>query len=163
MRAAIPTSLVDNSYENFPEGTYMGAIDSAEVRDVKNDGSWITLKIGLSDIKPFEGTSDPGRSRFQAEITLTTDGVNLFEVTNWADKNVPFGIRKTAGLLAGLAEGLGVAQRTPAGVECDLEAVVDGLTTGQFAGERVGFEVVHYSPKNSDKTYDQVNRFGAAG
>lgn len=162
MRANIPTALVDNAYEVFPKGTYVGRIDGAEVRDVKNDGSWITLKLELSGISAVEGTEDPGRTRFSSDLTISSDGTSLLEVTNWGDSNIPYGVRKSAGLLAGLAEGLGVAERGPNGVSADLAQVVEALTEGQFKGEQVAFEVDHYSPKNSDKTYDQFNRFAPA-
>ena len=162
MRATVPSNIVDNSYEVFPEGNYEGALAGAEHRDVKGDGSWKTLKIVTDNITPREGTGEPGRSKFQADITLTTDGVDIFEVEDFSSKDVPFGIVRSAGLLAGLAEGLNLGTRGPNGVEVDLKAVVEALIDGQFAGEKVSFQVSHYKPKNSDKVYEQYNRFGAA-
>ena len=161
MRASVPTAVVDNTYENFPQGNYDGEIREAELRDVNNDGSWLTLKVGVDNITPREGTANPGRDRFQSDITIRTDGVDLFEVTDFSNPDLPFGIRRAAGLLAGLGEGLGVAERTVEGVSVDLKAVAEALIDGKFKGERVGFEVTHYTNKK-DKTFDQYNRFGAA-
>lgn len=161
MRASIPTAIVDNTYENFPEGTYVGSIDGAEIRDVKDDGSWITMKLSIGSITPADGTEDPGRKRFTGELTLVNDENDVRTMTNFG-QGAHFGLVRTAGLLAGLAEGLGVAERTPQGVQVDLDAVISGLADGQFAGEQVAFEVTHYTSKSNGKTYDQYAKFGPA-
>jgi hypothetical protein len=161
VRASVPTSTVDNTYEVFPKGVYDGNLSGAQQRDVNGDGSWITLKLSVSDITPKEGTADPGRTAFNSDLTLKTDGVDLFEVENFNSRDVPFGIRRSAGLLAGLAEGLGVAARENGIVSVDLAAVVTALVDSQFDGERVGFEVSHYTPKGGEAR-DQYNRFGPA-
>lgn len=162
MRASVPTSVVDNTYEVFPQGYYDGDIVEAEVRDPNGDGSWLTLKIRTENITPKEGTEDPGRSAFQSELTIKTDGIELFDVDNFNDRSIPFGLVRAAGALAGLAEGLGVATRENGAVDVDLRQVAEALAAGQFNGERVGFQVTHYSPKDSDKTYDQFGGFGPA-
>lgn len=162
MRASVPTAVVDNTYEVFPQGYYDGDIAAAELRDPNKDGSWLTLKVAVSNITPKDGTQDPGRSAFQSDLTIKTDGVDLFEVEDFSDRDLPFGIRRSAGLLAGLAEGLGVATRENGSVQADLRAVAEALIEGNFEGERVGFEVAHYTPKDSDKARDQYNRFGPA-
>lgn len=163
MRARVPTQLVDNEYEAFPKGFYDGDIDSAEVRDPKDDGSWLTMEVGFASITPKEGTNDPGRSRFSNGITIYSEGVHVKDVEDFSNNDLPFGVRRAGGLLAGLAEGLGVATRDDDGyLDVDIEAVIDALTSGEFEGERVGFQVGHYSPKNSDKTYEQFERFGPA-
>lgn len=161
MRVSIPTALVDNTYENFPEGTYVGTIDGAEIRDVMNDGSWITLKISVDGVSPIGNTPEPGRQRFTGEVTLVTDGSDIRTLTDFG-KDTHFGLVRAAGLLAGLAEGLGVGERTPQGLQVDLDAVINGLADGQFAGEQVAFEVTHYTSKKSGKTTDQYAKFGPA-
>jgi hypothetical protein len=163
MRASIPTNVVDNSYAVFPEGTYTGALQSAEVRDPKSDGSWLTLKVGLDTITPMDGTTDPGRATFKGDFTIATDGHDLREIEDFSSREIPFSIVRSAGLIAGMAEALGVANRENGQVDVDIRQVLEALTEGNFAGERVAFEVTHYSPKNSDKTYEQFNRFGTAG
>ena len=162
MRASVPTSAVDNTYEEFPVGMYDGEIGSAEIRDPNGDGSWLTLKLGVENISAKEGTDDPGRSTFQSDITILTDGTDLREVEDFSNGELPFPIRRAAGLLAGLAEGLGVATRENGRVEVDIQAIADALTNGEFAGERVGFEVSHFYNKKTKKTRDQYNRFGPA-
>jgi hypothetical protein len=159
LRASVPTSVIDNTYENFPQGTYDGDIGSAEIRDPNGDGSWLLLKLGLTTVAAAEGTGDPGRSAFTSDITLVTDGVDVRE-TDFSGK-IPFPITRASGLLAGLAEGLGVATRTNGRVDIDLQSVVDALTGGEFSGERVGFQVSHFTNRK-DKTYDQYAHFGPA-
>lgn len=164
MRARVPTSVVDNTYEAFPAGLYDGKIATAEIRDASKtkDGSWLTLKLGVEDITPRDGTPSPGREKFTGELTLTTDGVDVFTVEDFTNPNVPFGIRKTAGLLAGLAEGLNLGTRTKEGVEADLKQVAEALVAGDLKGDKISFEVAHYTNKTTGKIYDQYNRIGAA-
>jgi len=162
-KARVPGSLIDNEYQTFPKGFYDGDIASAEIRDPRNDGSWLSLELGMENVTPKEGTEDPGRSSFSTGITISTDGVHVTEVEDFSNGELPFAIRRAGALLAGLAEGLQVTTRDDSGVvEVDIEAVVNALTSGEFEGDRVGFQVDHYSPKNSDKTYEQYNRFGHA-
>lgn len=162
MRASVPTSTVDNTYEAFPRGAYDGEIQGAEIRDPNNDGSWLVLKLSVSGVTPKEGTADPGRSAFQSDITLKTDGVDVTTVEDFGNRDLPFPIRRSGGLLAGLSEALGVASRDNGQVSFDPAAIVDALVDGQFVGEKVGFEVGHYTPKGSTDARDQYNRFGPA-
>lgn len=162
MRASVPATTVDNSYETFPAGYYTGEITSVELRDPNGDGSWLVLKVAVAGITPKKGTPAPGRDRFQGDITIKTDGVDLFTVESFGNPDLPFMIRKGAGLLAGLAEGLGVAKRVNGQVEADLEAVSEALIAGEFKSNKIGFEVSNRKAKDSDKVYDGYNRFGAA-
>tara|TARA_R110002020_G_scaffold121916_3_gene277024 strand:+ start:17856 stop:18353 length:498 start_codon:yes stop_codon:yes gene_type:complete len=165
MQVTIPTSLIDQSYEAFPEGTYSGELDSSELRDPKGDGSWLTLKLGFDEVMANTGTDDPGRSRFTGDITIATDGYDVRELqeSDLRNKNVPYSVRRTSGLLAGMAEGLGIVQRNgTGGVTVDLAEIVEALTEGNFAGERVAFEVSHYTTA-AGKTREQIKQFGRAG
>lgn len=162
MKAQVPNTIVDNDYEAFPEGFYDGEISGAQLRDPNNDGSWLILKLSLTNVTPKDGTQDPGRNRFSGDITLRTDGTDLFEVSNFADNELHFAIRRSAGLLAGLGEGLGVATRVGGSVDVDLKAVAEALIDGNFENAKVGFQVSHYTNKKSGKTYDQFARFGSA-
>lgn len=161
MRVSVPTNIVDNSYEIYPEGNYDGDIASASIRDVLGDGSWLTLKVSLDGVTARDGTADAGRDRFQSDITLRTDGTDLFEVENFANGEIPFGIRRAAGLLAGLAEGLSIEDRADGAVGVDLKEVAEALVDGEFEGERVSFQVSHYTPKKEGSTArDQYGKFG---
>lgn len=162
MRARVPTAVVDNTYEAFPEGYYNGKITGAELRDPNKDGSWLVLKLATGDVTPKEGTADPGRSAFSGDITIKTDGVDLFEIEDFTDRNIPYPVRLSAGLLAGLAESLGVGTRQNGAVEADLKALAEALIDGNFEGESIGFSVKHWTPKGGD-TRDQFGSFGAAG
>lgn len=159
MRARVPTAAIDNSYEAFPEGAYDGQIASATLRDPNGDGSWLILKLGLDSIVPKEGTSDPGRERFSGDITIETDGVNVFDVEDFGNGKLDFRIRKSGALLAGLAEGLGLVTRENGQVDVDLREVADSLIDGQFEGETVGFEIGNWQPKEGP-TRDQYRAFG---
>lgn len=161
MRVSIPTSGIDNTYEAFPEGAYEGQIASASLRDPNNDGSWLVLKIGIDSITAKEGTSETTRDRFSGDITIQTDGVNLFEVENFGNGKIPFTIKKAADLLAGLAEGLGVAGRDGGRVDVDLKEVAEALIDGQHEGDSVGFEVANWQPKAEGSSLrDQFASFG---
>lgn len=163
LRVNVPTNIVDNSYEIYPEGNYDGDIASASIRDVLGDGSWLTLKVSLDGVTARDGTADASRDRFQSDLTIRTDGIDLFEVENFANGEIPFGIRRAAGLLAGLAEGLSIEGRESGQVGVDLKEVAEALVDGQFEGERVSFEVAHYTPKKEGSTArDQYNTFGVA-
>ena len=163
MRARVPEAVVDNAYELMPTGNYDGAIVSAVIRDPNNDGEWLTLRVSIEGVTSRDGTADTGRDRFQSDLTIRTDGVDLFEVEDFTNGEIPFGIRRAAGLLAGLAEGLGVESRADGAVEVDLRSVTEALIDGQFAGEQVAFEVSHYKgTKPGAKARDQYNRFGIA-
>ena len=164
MRASIPTNVVDNTYATFPAGVYTGGLASAEQRDPQGSGEWLTLKVGFNEVTPNEGTEDPGRSSFAADITIRTGGFDVTEIEDFSKRDIPFAIVRSAGLLASMAEALGVASRENGRVDVDIRQVVDALTEGNFAGERISFEVSHYTPKNSpDKVYEQFAHFGMAG
>lgn len=161
MRAAVPAAVVDNSYSAFQPGYYNGQIAGAEIRTPQE--GWQVIKLVVDNITPQEGTNDPGRTRFQGDLTIETDGVNLFEVEDFGKGDLPFMIRKSAGLLAGLAEGLGVGERVNGIVHADLKQVAEALIAGQFKGEKIGFEVANRpNKKDPEKPYDGYNRFGKA-
>lgn len=162
MRARVPTAIIDNTYEAFPEGHYNGKIVGAELRDPNRDGSWLILKLAAGDVTPKEGTPNPGRGAFSGDITLKSNGIDLFEIADFSDTSIPYPIRLSAGLLAGLAEVLGVGDRSNGAVETDLKAFTTALLDGQFQGEAVGFSVKHWS-KADGTPRDQFGAFGAAG
>ena len=163
MRAHVPSNIIDNTYEEFPRGFYSGAIASAAIRDPNNDGSWLTLKIGVDSITPKDGTADPGRASFAAELTTLTDGVDLFEVEDFSNGKLPYPVVLSAGLLTRMAEALGVVTRGPNGSDLDLREFAGKLIDGKFVSERIGFQVTHYTTKGDNpKTYDQYGAFGSA-
>lgn len=163
MLATIPTSLVDNEYELFPEGTFVGKLADAKTRTF--DGGDAVINVSITDTEVVEGDQDPGGRTFTGRITFTQGGLNVLEVSNFGDNTLPFGIRRAGGLLAGLAEAVGAVQRDPSGapVALDLEAFVDSLLTGEYAAAPVRFTVTHYTPKKSgSKARDEFLRIGPA-
>ena len=162
MRARVPSNIIDNSFKLFPEGAYDGDITGAVIRDPNNDDSWLLLKVSVGNITAKDGTASPGRDRFQSDITLKTDGTSVFEIEDFGGADVPFVLERGAGLLAGLAEGLGIAETRENGAAyVDLKEVVEALIDGNFEGERVGFEVAHWTSKGDKPvTRDQYVTFG---
>lgn len=164
MRARVPANLIRSTYSVFPEGNYSGEIVSASLRDPKGDGSWLTLKLGVGSVTANEGTDNPGRDRFQSDILIKTDGVNVFDIEDFNDEAIPFQIRKASGLLAGLAIGLGVVEEGKGGSDLDLKDVAEALIDGKFQGDRVGFTVGHWTGSKEGATpRDQYKEFGHAG
>jgi hypothetical protein len=161
MRASVPSTVVDNEYSLFPQGTYEGEIATAELRTPKE--GWQVLKLAVENVAPREGTGDPGREKFQSDITILNEGVNVLEVADFSDPDVPFQIKRAAGLLAGLGEALGVAERVNGVVHADLKQVAEALIAGEFKGNKIAFEVTHFQGKKAgSKARDQYNRFAPA-
>lgn len=166
MRVQVPSAVVNNSYKAFPQGSFDGTISAAQVRDIKNDGSWVVIKLSLDKVTPREGTPNPGRDRFSGDITLVNtdregNTVDLRQLTE-INGDTPFSIERSAGLLAGLGAALGVAEVDDAGnVGVDFSQVAEALVDGQFAGQRIGFEVSHYTTSKNE-TRDQLATIGMA-
>lgn len=166
MRAVVPTSVTDNRPDAFPEGFYEGTISGAAVRDPNKDGSWVLVALSLSDITPREGTADPGRKSYRSDILLRNtdrDG-NVVDIRELDSVNggTPFQIRRAAGLLAGLGLAVGAAERTPQGDIVDFGAVAEQLVGGAFEGQRISFQVNHWTPKGGGEARDQIVRIGPA-
>lgn len=167
MRVRVPKAVVENSYEAFPEGNYEGVISGADVRDPNNDQSWLLIKLATSDVTAREGTADPGRSAFSGDIVLrntdreTGDVVDVREISD-VNGSTPFAIRRSAGLLAGIAAALQVGDVADSGdVEVDLGEVAEALVNGDFEGQKIAFAVSHYTNRKGD-TYDQFDVIGPA-
>lgn len=158
MRVSVPSAVAHNKYEAFPEGFYTGEI--SEAKQVQSqDGSWRGVSISHGSVLPNEGTDDPGRNRYTATLTIERDGVNVLEVADFTDDSLPYGIRKSGALLAGLAEGLNIAEVANGQIDFDPEALVEALLEGTFEGERVSFEVTNWGENNEN---DQVEQYGPA-
>lgn len=167
MRVNVPNAIVDNEYPAFAPGTYDGTIASADVRDPNKDGSWLLIKLGLSDVTPREGTQGDGRSAFSGDIVIRntdqeTGAVQDLREMESINGECHWSIERGAGLLAGIGFALGVADRDEQNTTVDLAQVAEALVDGDFAGQRVGFEVGNYISKKNQKTYDQFNAIGPA-
>mgnify|MGYP006283097509 CR=1 FL=1 len=162
MRAPIPTGRIRNRYDPFPQGTYRGRLTEAEVRDPTGEGEWLTIEVTVEDIEPVGETDDPGRSTYSDDLTIQTDGLHVDDVEDFTNDEVPFGLVRTAGLLAGLGEAVGALEIDDGAVEnaVDISPILSALNEGEFDGEIVGFEIGHWT-NNDDEVNDQFAAFGA--
>lgn len=166
MQASVPTTAVDNEYELFPEGTFVGELSGAELRE-RDDGR-ADLQVSFSNTAPFsENDPDTGGRTFSGKIAVVRDGINVTDVGDFSDQDLPWAIRKAGALFGGLAEAVGAGQRDEetGQVYLDVAQLLGALQDGDFAGESAVFEVTHFSftPDDEDDeiTLDQFNRIGA--
>lgn len=170
----VPTALVDNDYELFPEGAFMGVLSGAAQKEF----DWGTiLNVSLAKTSPLdEGGAETNGRTFTGRISLSHDGVSLFDITSVEGATFP--LRKAAGLLAGLAEAVGAVERTNGSISLDLEDFVEALTGGVYEDQAVLFRVSHNSWETKDSagevvrdgsgspvinTRDEFFQIGAAG
>jgi len=138
MQSVIPTSVVDNAFVPFPEGTYKGALSDCNLVSNK-DETWAGLECTFTDVEPVGDYPEDGRP-FTDTITIRLSGQSVLDVTDFA--NLPrkmYGLQLGGGLLAGLAEAFGAAIRTEEGVAVDLEAFIGDLQDGLHEAKEVVF------------------------
>jgi hypothetical protein len=142
MQSVIPTNIVDNVYEPFPEGTYKGRL--ADCKLVTNDDkTWAGLEVSFVDNEPLNDSPEDARA-FTDTITIRAKGKSITEVDSFA--TLPkeyFGLRLGSGLLAGLAEAFGAAVRTEDGVAVDLEDFISNLQSGAHKDKYAVFITRH--------------------
>lgn len=165
MRTKVPVSGIRNEYEPFPVGLYTGTLGEVELRDPQGEGEWLTLRLPTENIEAEgEETGDPGRSRYQDEVTIKTDGIDLGEDVEEVSDELPFQIQRAAEVLGGLAWALGVIQideDATGDVELDFGELIDALQQQEFEGERVAFQIGHWEDDDG-ATHDQYVAFGPA-
>lgn len=151
----VPTSIVDNEYVPFPEGTYRGALE--DCKPVKNDdGSWMGLELSFVDIEAV-GDSPEELRPFTDTITIRVKNQSLVDVVDITQlPRELFGLRLGAGLLAGLAEAFGEAVRTEEGVNVDLESMIENLQDGTFKGREATFVTRQKSRKYTNSEGNEV-------
>lgn len=149
----VPTSIVENTYEPFPEGTYMGTYSDFSIRD-NADGSWMALDLTFTDIQPADDTSPEDGRPFTGSVTIRVKDVSLVDVDDVS--SLPrelFALRLGAGLLGGLALAFGEAHETDEGVDFDLENFISKLQNGAMQGKQAAFVTKH--KKRSGTYIDQ--------
>lgn len=163
MQVEIPNHVVQNEYPAFPAGHYEGVVSDAQIRDPRGDGSWLLIRLRLTDVQPREGTPDPGRRSFSGDITLRNtdkDGNVLdLRVVSEVNGSTPRSLQRGAGLIAGLAAAAGLAERTANGLVVDLDYVVSELLSDQMNGLAVAFTVTNRTDKNG-KLIDELSVIG---
>jgi hypothetical protein len=154
-QSVIPTTIVDNVYEPFPEGTYRGRL--ADCKLVTNDDkTWAGLEVSFIDNEPLNDSPEDARA-FTDTITIRAKGTSITEVTDF--KTLPkelFGLRLGGGLLAGLAEAFGAAIRTEDGVALDLEDFISNLQSGSHKDKMAVFITRHRSRKYKNQQGEDV-------
>ncbi|KKL73638.1 hypothetical protein LCGC14_2072920, partial [marine sediment metagenome] len=138
----VATNIVDNVYEPFPEGTYMGSFADCDMK-TSQDNSWAGLELSFTDVEPVGDSPEDGRP-FKDTITIRVKDVSILEVEDFsALPKEQFALRLGVGLLAGLAEAFGAATRTEDGVDVDLEGFLASLQDGSFRGLEASFITRH--------------------
>lgn len=165
MKAHVPTSLVDNEYELFPAGTFVGKLSGATLRE-NSDGSRVSLRVSIGDTQPAdEEQPDTNGRTFSGDVAVRWDGQSVTEIADFSDDNLPFPLRLGAARLAGLAECVGAAERdTETGtVSTDFARLIEALQDGAFEGETVGFSVQHRSYENANGDEVETDDFAKIG
>lgn len=168
MRAHVPTSLVDNEYELFPEGTFAGELASAE-RQEYDDGERITIRAAFANTRGLgEDAPETNGRTFTGEIPVRHGGQSVTEIADFSNSEIPFPLRLGAGWLAGLAEAVGAATRDEETgvVDVDFAEFLEALQDGEFKDREVAFEVRHRTYENNDGEEvetDDFRRIGPAG
>lgn len=151
MSVTLPKSIVENAYEPFPAGTYMGVY--ADCGIAKNqDGSWMALELTFVDNEPI-GDSPPDGRPFKDTITIRVKDQSILDFDDFsALPKELFGLRLGAGLLAGLALAFGEATEDEDGnVEVDLDSFIDNLQNGSLQGRTAAFVTKQRTRKYEDK------------
>ncbi len=149
--STIPTSVADNVYEPFPEGTYMGSFADCELKTSK-DSSWAGLEVSFTDVEPVGDSPEDGRP-FKDTITIRVKDVSILDVDDFTSlPKEQFALRLGAGLLAGLAEAFGPGVRTEEGIDVDLPSFIAGMQDGAFNGKEASFITRQRTRKYTDAT-----------
>ena len=134
----VPSSIVDNTFVPFPEGTYRGALEDCKL--VKNDvGSWAGLEVAFVNIEPVGDSPEDARP-FRDTITIRVKDESILDVEDFSKlPNELFGLRLGGGLLGGLAEAFDAGTRTDDGIQLDLEEFIVALQDGSYKGAEATF------------------------
>jgi len=157
--AHVPSALVDNEYELFPEGTFTGKLVGAKMRTFDSGDQILNISVGGTAAASDEDPDTGGRT-FTGRVQLKRQNLSILDITTFGP-NVPFPLRRAGGLLAGLAEAVGAGERGDAGVDVDLEDFIEDLMGGAFENAELLFEVTHNSwtrkdPSDPDKKITTV-------
>lgn len=165
----IPAAVTDNTPTPFPVGVYIGELADIEHRESTENGHVFLRMNFVSNNPADDNTGDPGNRILRDDACIRYAGESLFDYEEITD-DTPFLLRRGAGLLSGLALAVGAVDRGPEGVvDIDLPSFVHDLEEGEYAGEKVKFQVEHNTYKKKDapeneapQTNAQVRRFAPA-
>lgn len=152
----VPSNIVEGRSSPFPAGTFYGALGEVKDRWVQDRETKQNIRmvfdVTLKDITPIEGPNVGNRPCRQS-FTIINGEQSLVDIVEF-DDSVNFGLRQSAGLLAQLATALGAARADIEGnVTLDMEAFLEDLKNGNYAGAQLLFEVTHrtWKPKDAPK------------
>ena len=165
----IPSNVVDNRPAPFPIGTFQGELGDTEERWTPDQESQFLRLSFVNNSAADDNTEDCGNRIMRDDLCLRYRGESLYdyeEVTG----DMPFLLRRAAGLIGGLAVALGsVGRDASGGVDLDLAEFVADLQEGQYAGSEIRFNVEHNEWKPKDAGEDdpprvdaQIRRFAPA-
>ena len=164
----IPAAVVDNTPTPFPVGVYTGELADVEDRGQQGETEFLRLNF-VNNTPADDNTESPGNRIFREDICLRHKGISLFDYEE-VTEDMPFLLRRGAGLLSSFALAIGAVERVADGdVELDLPSFVHDLREGEYSGFGVLFQVEHnsYKPKTAAETDPvrvnaQVRRFASA-
>jgi hypothetical protein len=151
--ANVPNALVDNEYELFPEGTFIGKLTGAKTRTFDSGDQILNLSFG-STMPATEEDPETGGRAFTGRVQLKRQGLSILDIADFGP-NVPFPLRRAGGLLAGMAEAVGAGVRGEDGVAVDLGEFIDALIEGDYENANAKFRVVHNSWTRDDPATGQ--------
>lgn len=162
----IPANVVDNRPTPFPVGVYVGELADVETRE-QQDGETVFIRLNWVNNTPADdNTEDPGNRIHREDLCIRYRGTSLFDYEEITE-DMPFLLRRGAGLLGGLALAIGATERVQDGaVDFDLPSFVNDLREGEYQGHKAMFQIEHstYKPKDAaetdpPRTDAQVRRF----
>jgi hypothetical protein len=165
----IPSNVVDNRPAPFPIGTYQGELGDTEERWTPDQESQFLRLSFVNNGAADDNTDDCGNRIMRDDLCLRYRGDSLYDYDEVTGE-MPFLLRRAAGLLGGLAVAFGATGRDAAGgVDLDLASFVADIQEGAYAGESVRFNVEHneWTPKDAEegtppRVDAQVRRFAPA-
>ena len=165
----IPSSVVDNRPTPFPTGTFNGELGDIEDRWTQDQSKQFLDLAFVNNAATDDNSPDPGNRIMRDSLCLRYNGDSLYDYEE-VTTDMPFLLRRAAGLLGGLALALQATGRIAGGdVDLDLADFVADLQEGVYAGQPVRFNVEHntWKPKDAEENDPprvdaQVRRFASA-
>lgn len=162
----IPSNVVDNRPAPFPVGTFQGELGETEERWSQDQEMQFLGLSFVNNTAADDNTDDPGNRIMRDSLCLRYQGDSLFDYDE-VTEDMPYLLRRTAGLLGSLAVALDAIERDDSGdVDFDLVDFVAKIQDGTYEGFKVRFNVEHneWTPKGADspRIDAQVRRFAQA-
>jgi len=153
----------------FPEGAWIGTIDTVRSREIptdkdgnpfkgytSSDGELLSLQLGSNSSQA--GQDDVGNRKFFTDLCIQDGDMDLTTTTTeeaWQLLNGRRNMTRLA-IALGAAEMIGENGKTSWAYPSEF---VDSLRAGDYDGMRVGFTVRHTTSKTNGKVYENLSGF----